>query len=93
MSEVVVEVFFDAVDEDKVELRLVEELVELIVEPDVSVDKVEKMPFWAAVTLTPESPSHIQVSAFCSQAVLPSTAVLQVKLPLAVPEHVRRLAH
>jgi hypothetical protein len=73
---------------------MVEELVELIVEPDeVSVKEVDEMPFWAAVTFTPESPSHIHVSTLCSQAVLPSTAVLQVKLPLAVPEHVRRLAH
>jgi hypothetical protein len=89
----VVEVFVDAVDEDIVEVKLVEVPVELIVEPDVSVDKVEETPFCATVTLTPESPSHVQVSTFFSQAVLPSTAVLQVKLPLAVPEHVRRLAH
>ena len=93
MSEVVVEVFVDAGDKYVDEAGLVKALVELIVEPDVSVDKVEKMPFWAAVTLTPESPSHNQVSTIFSQAVLPSTAVLQVKLPLSVPEHVRRLAH
>lgn len=81
-------------DEDIVDGKLVEELVELVVEPDdLSVDEVDETPFWATVTLTPESPSHIHVSALCPHAVLPSTAVLQVKLPLTVPEQVKRLAH
>lgn len=81
-------------DDDIVDGNLVEELAELVVEfDDLSVDEVDETPFWAAVTLTPESPSHIHVSALCPQAVLPSTAVLQVKLPLTVPEQVTRLAH
>lgn len=88
------EVCVEEGEEGVVDRELVEELVELVVEPDdVSVDEVDETPFWATVTLTPESPSHIHVSTLCAQAVLPSTAVLQVKLPLTVPEQVRRLAH